>query len=274
MAASDGDGWSTLSQAATTDRAPVRRSAGRRWLTALTVLVVATLVVVGGAFLAESVARGFTEDAVTAAVEANLPSNVEGTVDVDIAGDWVILQILSGRMDEITISSDDITFDGIPVDFLTVTASGVPIDLKSPVSSLAATVELDQAGLNELLTLPGNDPELVLGEGDVTYEDSATVLGFDVGYRVTATLAPDGTDVLLSPEAAELTSSIGSIDASRVLDLIVGDEPVRVCAADKLPLGVTISRIAVLEGVGTLSLAASDFTLSGKDLRAKGECQE
>ena len=268
------DGWSTLSQAAGSERGPVKRSAGRRWLTALIVLVVAAGVVIAGAFLAESVARGFTEDAVKAAVEANMPSNVDGTVDVDIAGEWVILQILSGQMDEITISSDDLAVDGIPVDNVTVTASGVPIDLKSPVDGLTATAALDQAALNELLTLPGNDPELVLGDGDVTYEDSATVFGFEVGYRVTATLVPDGTDVLLTPESAELTSSIGSVDASRVLDLIVGDEPVRVCAADKLPEGVTISGISIVEGTGALSLSASDFTLSGQALRARGECPE
>lgn len=273
MAAPEGDGWSQLSSAADTEREPARRGAGRRWVTAIVVLVVVALVI-GGAFLAESIARGFSEDAVKAAVEANMPSNVEGTVDVDIAGDWVILQLLSGRMDEITISSDDITFDGIPVDLLTVTASGVPIDLKSPVSSVKATAALNQAGVNELLTMPGNDPELILGDGDVSYADSATVLGFDVGYLITATMTPDGTDVLLSPQSAELTSSAGNVDASRVLDLLVGDKPLRLCAAEKLPVGVTISRILILEGLGTLSLDATDFTLSGSSLRTMGECPE
>ena len=272
MPTSADDGWAQLSSAAAVEDEPARRPAARRWLTALSVTLVAVLVLVGVAFLAESVARGVTEDAVAAAVEANLPSNVEGTVDADVAGDWVILQLLRGRMDEVTVSSDDVTFDGLPVDRIEVRASGVPIDLTSAVDSIEATATLDQAGVNELLTMPGNDPELVLGDGEVTYEDAARVFGFDVGYRVSATLEPDGTDVLLRQEAAELTSSVGNIDASRILDVLIGDEPLRLCAAGKLPVGVTISRILVTEGNGTLGLTADDFTLSGPSLRSTGEC--
>lgn len=272
MTASGDDGWAQLSSAAEVDREPARRPAGRRWLTALTVTLVAVLVLAGAVFLAESVARGFTEDAVAAAVEANLPAGVEGTVDADVAGTWVIPQLLSGRMEEVTITSENVTFDGLPVDRLEVRASGVPIDLKSAVDSIEATATLNQDAVNELLTMPGNDPELVLGDGAVTYADSTTVFGFDVGYNVTATLDPEGTDVLLTQEGAELTSSAGDVDAGRILDRVIGDKPLRLCAAEKLPLGVTISRILVTEGRGTLSLAANDFELSGTSLRSRGEC--
>ncbi|MBG6239655.1 hypothetical protein IWX78_002642 [Mycetocola sp. CAN_C7] len=271
MAAADEDGWTRLSQGAETEREPVRRSAGRRWITAFIVIVVAAVVVVGGAFLAESVARGFTQDAVAAAVQTNLPSNVEATVDVDIDGDWVLLQILSGRMDRVTISSDDARFDGIPVERVVVTASGVPIDLKTAVDSVDATATLDEPALNELLTLPGNDPQLVLGDGTAGYEDSTTVFGFDIGYLITAVLTPDGTDVLLTPQSAEVTSPVGSLDVSSILDRLVA-EPVTICAADRLPEGVTLSDIEVADGFASLSLSANDFVLSGSSLRTTGEC--
>lgn len=272
MTASGDDGWAQLSSAAEVDREPTRRPAGRRWITVVTVTLVAVLVLVGAAFLAESVARGFTEDAVAAAVEANLPDGVEGTVDADVAGDWVILQLLSGRMDEVTITSDDVSFDDLPIDRLEVRASGVPIDLKTAVDSIEATATLNQDAVNELLTMPGNDPELVLGDGQVTYGDSTTVFGFDVGYNVTATLEPEGTDVLLTQEGGEVTSSAGDVDAGWLLDRVLADNPLRLCAAEKLPLGVTISRILVTEGNGTLSLAANDFELTGPSLRSRGEC--
>ncbi|MET0933938.1 MAG: DUF2993 domain-containing protein [Mycetocola sp.] len=264
-------GWALLQQEAGPSSEPARKPA-RRALTAVVILVVAVLVVVGGAFLAEYITRGVAEDAVEVAVESNLPSNVDGTVDVDIAGDWVLLQLLSGRMDFVTITSDDVTFDSIPVEKIVVTASGVPIDLKAPVENIAATVSLDQATLNQLLTLPGNDPELSLGNGTVGYEDSTTVIGIPIGYAVTAVLTPDGTDVLISAQSAEVTTGLGSIDLSGIVDRILGAEPVRVCLADKLPVGVTISAIDVRDGVAHLSLAASDFTLSGSSLRTTGEC--
>jgi hypothetical protein len=266
------DGWARLQQASESDGEPVRKKAGRRALTAVVVLVVAVLVVVGGAFLAEYITRGVVEDTVAAAVESNLPSNVDGTVDVDIAGDWVLLQLFSGRMDQVTLSSDDVRFDGIPVEKMTVTASGVPIDLKIAVHDIDATVTLDEPALNELLTLPGNDATISLGDGTVGYEDSATVFGVPISYVVTASLSPDGTGVLVSPQGAELTTAVGNLDLSGVVDRVVGSEPVRVCLADKLPAGVSISAIEVRNGVATLSLAASDFTLSGGSLRSTGEC--
>ncbi|MET4640071.1 DUF2993 domain-containing protein [Mycetocola sp. 2940] len=267
----DSGGWAQLQQEADSD-APARKPARRRALTAVVILVVAVLVVVGGAFLAEYITRGVAEDAVAVAVESNLPSNVDATVDVDIAGDWVLLQLISGRMDEVTITSDDVTFDGTPVENMAVTASGVPIDLKVPVENIAATVSLDQSTLNQVLTLPGNDPEVSLAEGSVVYEDSTEVIGIPIGYAVTAALSPDGTDVLVTPQSAEVTTEMGSIDLSGIVDRLVGAEPVRVCLADKLPVGVSISAIDVRDGTAHLSLAASDFILSGSSFRTTGEC--
>jgi hypothetical protein len=269
----DADGWARLQQAEEDEREPARKKpARRRVLTAVVILVVAVLVVVGGAFLAEYLTRGVAEDAAAGIVESNLPSNVEGTVDVDIAGDWVLLQLLSGRMDEVTLSSNDLRFDGIPVEKITVAALGVPIDLKAAVDDIDATVTLDQPALNELITLPDNDAEIALGDGAVGYESSTTVFGVPIGYAVTASLTPDGTDVLVTPQSAEVTSAVGNLDLSGIVDRVVGSEPLRVCLADKLPVGVSISDIEVHDGVATLSLAASDFTLSRSSLRSTGEC--
>lgn len=266
------DGWDELQRGAAAGNRPARKPAGRRFLTALVILVVAAIVVVGGAFLAETVTRGIAEDSVAAAAEASLPSNVEGTVDVDIAGDWVLLQLLSGRMDTVTLTSADARFDDIPVENVRVAASGVPLDLKSAIDDIAATASLDQPALNELLTLPGNDPELTLNDDTVGYEDSTTFFGIPVGYRVTASLVPDGTDVLLTPESAEVTTVIGDLDLSGLVEQIVGSEPIRICVAEKLPEGVTISGIEVRNGLATLDLSASNFVLSGQALRTTGEC--
>lgn len=265
------DGWDELQRGAAAG-SPAKKPAGRRVLTALVILIVAAIVVIAGAFLAETVTRGIAEDSVAAAAEASLPSNVEGTVDVDIAGDWVLLQLLSGRMDTVTLTSPNARFDGIPVENVAVTASGVPLDLKSAIDDIAATATLDQPALNELLTLPGNDPELVLTDDAVGYEDSTTFFGIPVGYRVTASLLPDGTDVLLTTQSAEVTTVIGDLDLSGLVEQLVGSEPIRICVAEKLPEGVTISGIDVQNGRATLDLSASDFILSGQALRTTGEC--
>ncbi|GGF01802.1 LmeA family phospholipid-binding protein [Mycetocola zhadangensis] len=273
---SETDGWETLSrQAAIGDSSepPRKRKRVRGWIIAVVILLVGAALVIGGLFLAENVTKGIATDAIAVAVEASLPATVDADVDVDIAGDWVLFQIFTGKLEQVTLSSDDAMVDGSPAVFELI-ATQVPLDLKQPVGNIDATVSLGPGSINELLTLPGNDPEVALGDDIVSYADSASVLGFTIGYSVNATLTPAGTDVLAAPVAANVTSDVGSLDVSGVIERILGAEPVPICVADRLPLGVTISGIDVTPEAATLSLAASDFTLNGESLRNRGTCPE
>jgi hypothetical protein len=276
MTLSETDGWEALRrQAALVDSSepPRKRRRVRGWIVALVILVITIGLVIGGLFLAENVTKGIATDAIAVAVKSSLPSTIDATVDVDIAGDWVLFQIFTGKLDQVTLSSDDAMVDGSPADF-TLVATQVPLDLKQPVGNIDATVSLGPGSINELLTLPGNDPEVALGEDTVSYADSATVLGFTLGYLVNATLSPEGTDVLATPVAANVTSDVGSLDVSGVIDRILGAQPVRICVADRLPVGVRISGIDVTPEAATLALTARDFTLNGESLRTRGTCPE
>jgi hypothetical protein len=273
---SETDGWEALSRQAALvggSERPRKRKRLRGWIVALVIVLLAAALVVGGLFLAESITKGVATDAIAVAVESSLPATVDATVDVDIAGDWVLFQIFTGALDQVTLTSDDAMVDGSPADFQLVVTQ-VPLDLKQPVGNIDATVSLGPGSINELLTLPGNDPEVALGEDTVSYADSATVLGFTIGYLVNATLSPEGTDVLATPIAASVTSDVGSLDVSSVIERILGAQPVRICVADRLPVGVTISKIDVTPEAATLALTASDFTLNGESLRARGTCPE
>ncbi len=274
MASSDVDGWETLSQRATLvegSEPPRRKKRGRGLIVTIVILIVAIALAIGALFLAEGVTKGVATDAIAVAVETSLPASVDADVDVDIAGEWVLFQIFTGRLDRVTLTSDGAMVDGTPADF-TVIATEVPLDLKLPVGEIDATVSLSPAAINDLLTLPGNDPEVALGDGIVSYADSTTIFGFTLGYLVDASLTPAETDVLATPVAATVTSDVGSFDVSPVIERILGSEPLRICVADRLPVGVTISGIEITPDRATLSLAASDFTLNGESLRDRGTC--
>ena len=276
MTISETDGWEALRrQAASVESSepPRKRKRVRGWIVTLVILVLAAALIIGGLFLAENVTRGIATDAIAVAVETSLPTAVDADVDVDIAGDWVLFQIFTGRLDRVTLTSDDAMVDGSPANFQLI-ATDVPLDLKQPVGNVDATVSLGPGSINELLTLPGNDPEVALGEDTVSYADSASVLGFTLGYLVNATLSPNGTDVLATPVAATVTSDVGSLDVSGVIDRILGAQPVRICLADRLPVGVTVSGIGLTPETATLSLTARDFTLNGESLRKRGSCPE
>lgn len=276
MTISETDGWEALRrQAASVESSepPRKRKRVRAWIVTVVILLIAAALIIGGLFLAESVTKGIATDAIAVAVETSLPATVDADVDVDIAGDWVLFQIFTGRLDRVTLSSDDAMVDGSPANFELV-ATDVPLDLKQPVGNVDATVSLGPGSINELLTLPGNDPEVALGDGSVSYADSASVLGFTLGYLVNATLSPNGTDVLATPVAATITSDVGSLDVSGVIERILGAQPVRICLADRLPVGVTVSGIDLTPETATLSLKAREFTLNGESLRKRGTCPE
>lgn len=276
MTISETDGWEALRRQAAfveSSEPPRKRKRARGSIVTLVILLIAAGLVIGGLFLAESVTKGIATDAIAVAVETSLPASVDADVDVDIAGDWVLFQIFTGRLDRVTLTSDDAMVDGSPANFKLI-ATGVPLDLKQPVGNVDATVSLGPGSINELLTLPGNDPEVALGDDTVSYADSASVLGFTLGYLVNATLSPNGTDVLATPVAATVTSDVGSLDVSGVIERILGAQPVRICLADRLPVGVTVSGIDLAPETATLSLTARDFTLNGESLRKRGTCPE
>ncbi|AWB85890.1 DUF2993 domain-containing protein [Mycetocola zhujimingii] len=276
MTSSDIDGWETLSSRATVTEDPEpprRKNRTARWIAVVVIFASVIALAIGGLFLAESVTRGIATDAIAVAVESSLPSAVDADVDVDIAGEWVLFQIFSGSLEKVTLTSDDAMVDGSPADF-TLVATDVPLDLKQPVGDIDATVSLGPGSINELLTLPGNDAEVALGDGTVSYADEASILGFTLGYLVEATLSPNGTDVFATPVAASVTTDVGSLDVSGLIERILGAQPVRICVADRLPVGVTITSIDVTPERATLNLRASDFTLNGESLRARGTCPD
>ena len=276
MTISETDGWEALRrQAASVESSepPRKRKRVRGWIVTVVILLIAAGLIIGGLFLAENVTKGIATDAIAVAVETSLPSSVDADVDVDIAGDWILFQIFTGRLDRVTLTSVDAMVDGSPANFELI-ATDVPLDLKQPVGNVNATVSLGPGSINELLTLPGNDPEVALGDGSVSYADSASVLGFTLGYLVNATLSPNGTNVLATPVAATVTSDVGSLDVSGVIERILGAQPVRICLADRLPVGVSVSGIDLTPETATLSLKARQFTLNGESLRKRGSCPE
>lgn len=150
-------------------------------------------------------------------------------------------------------------------------AEGVPTDVSGTVRHVDARVTLDEDAVNELLALPGTDPHLSLGESTVTYEDATRVLGFEIGYTVTARASAEDSTVTLAPEHVKVTSPLGSLNLDDVVGRVL-DKPVAVCVADRLPAVVDLDGIAVEPGSATLTLTAAKLPLDAAALGTPGSC--
>lgn len=246
-------------------------SRARRWVIGLVVAIVLIVLGVVALIAGDSIARAIAEDVVKSQVEQRLPENVEADVDVSIEGDWVIGQLLTGRLENVIMSDDDAVVDGIPVGFR-IDATGVPTDVKQPVGHIDATATLDATALNSFITMPAGDPDLTLGDGTLAYENSSAFLGIQFSYVLSVTPQAAGTSLILTPEAAELTTDLGSVDVAPVIERLVGDAPVTVCVANYLPEGAQLTGLEVSPESADLTLSMSNVKLSGALLESRGSC--
>lgn len=245
-------------------------SSRRPLIIALSV-VVGLAVLVGLFFIVDGIIRGVAEKRVAEEIVAQLPEGVTATPEVSIGGTSVIAQYLSGTFEDITIQASDAVLDGVPVD-VTLNATGFPVDTTQPVAGVTGTAVLSADALTGLIARTAPNSAVELGDGEVSYAASATFLGFTVGYRVTGELEAAGDSVLVNPTGAEVTAGGGNFDLSKLLDAIIGSDPVSVCTAQYLPVGVDIDDISVTPEAATVQLVASDIVLNETTLQTLGSC--
>lgn len=245
------------------------------------VLVVA---LVGAFFVADAALRGFAQGRAEAEIAKRLPANVTGGVSVKIGGLSVIAQYLTGSFEQVELTAPQLTVDGAAAS-VHIRATEVPVDTSQPIGHVTGTIDLDEAALNTLLQASqeqGDDAsagpieagatELKLGANEVTYAGTVSVFGIEVGYRATATPSTSADSLVLTPTEAELSGFGGSLDASSLLQLLLGEKPVSVCMAQYLPQGVTLAGVDVTAERARITLESSTLTLTEQSLTTLGSC--
>jgi Tfp pilus assembly major pilin PilA len=245
--------------------APRRRRSGRWvwWLVGIVVVVVALVVV------ADVATRAYAESAVKSQIQDQLPSSVQGDVDVSIGGFSFLSQLASGAISQVDLDAPAVTVDGVPLD-AHITATDVPLDRTKPIGAIDATLTLSQNAVNQVISLPGG-AQLVLGDGVVSYDGTANVLGLQVGYTVTGTVQAQGTDVIIQPQKAALKQGGSTLDVSGLLNT-VAKNPITVCVADRLPKGAQMKSLVVTPQTMTASATLTDVVVDENTLSDLGSC--
>jgi hypothetical protein len=246
---------------------------------------IAVVALVGVFFVADAILRGYAQDRAEAEIADRLPANVTGDVAVAIGGFSVIGQYLTGSFEQVDLTAPELSIDGA-VAAVQIRATGVPVDTHQPIGHVAGTIDLDQAALNTLMRASGQGPnggasggpidvgatELQLGDAEVTYAGSVSVFGFEVGYEATATPSTTAEALVLTPTGARVSGGGGSLDASGLLQLLLGKEPLTICVAQYLPQGVTLTGADVTPERARITLESSTLTLTEQSLTTLGAC--
>ncbi|QYM65668.1 DUF2993 domain-containing protein [Microbacterium sp. Se5.02b] len=253
--------------AAATDAAPRTR---RRWpWVVLIVVVVLALLVVAAEFIARAVLPGIVRSIVVE--QLDLPADQQ--LDVETEG-LLLPQLIGGSLDTLHLSTDSVTLEGI-TGAADVTATGVPLR-GGDLGGASGTIRIDQEEFTSLLSgtdLPIESVEFAAP--NATVGGSIDVFGSAVPLSLTLTPGAVDGDLELTPVAAsiggldidldQLGSNLGSLGARLT-------EPQRVCIADQLPAGLTLTGLEIVEGAAVIDIDVDGAIVTDASLQEKGVC--
>lgn len=232
-----------------------RRRARWPWIVLVVIVVLAVLLVA-----AELIARAVLPGIVRSVVVEQLDLPADQQLDVQASG-VLLPQLATGTLDELQLSSDDVTIGGV-TGAAHVTATGIPLR-GGALGSAKGTVSVDQTQFAALLQgsqLP--DAEISLDAPNATLKGEITLLGRGIPVGLTVTPGAEDGDLLLTPvsvtlggnelDLQALASRFGDVGAS-----LAG--PQRLCIADQLPAGITLTGLRV-EG----TRAVADISADGR----------
>lgn len=245
----------------------------RRRIGVLVVASLSTLALVAVYFVADSLTRNHVENRVEQEIAAGLPENVTGDVQVSIGGVSVFWQYLVGNFDRVDLMAPALEVSGVPAS-VHIVATDVPTNTTLPVGEVHGTLDFSSEAFDVLLSEAGASPDakLELGDGDVAYSGSFSVLGLDIGYRATAVPRAVNDNLVLTPQSAELTSTGGVLDVSWIVQLILDQQPLSVCIARYVPVGVELTGVNVTPERARIMLYSSGLALDEQPLSTLGSC--
>lgn len=242
---------------------PPRRRRRRRIVALLVVLAV----LIGAWFGADAIARAAVTDAIRESALEQLGLPEGHPVEVELDGS-VLAQLIGGRLDQVRIAAEDVPIGDVSGDVM-LAARGVPIrDRQAAMDAAVASIALDEAALQRVLTETAgvprgvvrlNDPALVLL---TSIPLGGAPLELGIGLVPSAGEGDAQGELVLTPNSASIGEAVLTAQQVRaslgpVADAIL--QPFSVCVADRLPRGVTLSGVAVLGSgeAGSLVLTAT-----------------
>lgn len=251
---------------------PRRRRSAWPW-------VISFVVVVGLAvaawFVAEWVARGMVERSIREQIITILALPADQPIDITVTGP-VLPQLIVGELDDVTVSSEDVTVGSLTGDF-TVTAQGIAIRGDAGADAATGSVRLDEDQLETMLagvedfpveTVELDDPDVVM---------SSELRFFGIAIPITVALTPSAAegDIVLTPSRLQLADGEVTADGLREQFGELADAVLRdwtVCIAEYIPAGLTLTSIAVEGDQIVAGFDVDGRIASDTELQANGTC--
>lgn len=249
----------------------------RRWVGMTVALLVFLGLIVGIVLIGEKIGRDFVANLLGDQISGALGMESSDGVTVDLGSGSLIAQGLSGGLDGVRITADGVPIGAASADVV-LTATGVPLDPSGDVSSLKATVVLDEKAL---LALSAGLTDAVVTSVD--FADGAIVLttttaAFGQELPATVSLVPSAGEGVVAFTVSAMTVNGEAVDVAAAQagaygpGAVAAATPKSLCVAGLLPAALTLNEATVAGDTLILGLGGKNVALSGGGLGTRGEC--
>ncbi|MDQ1556663.1 MAG: hypothetical protein QOI02_1665 [Actinomycetota bacterium] len=256
--------------------APRRKRRG--WLGVVVALVILVALVVAAFFIAEPFVRTYAEKQVRTQVIQALKLPPTTVVNVDLGSGSLILQALTGRINDVRVSLPKLTMGGLTGSAV-LTAKGVPLDSSQEVNALTIRVAVPQKALQSIASnVQGSTkPTVTLGAGVAKIATTYSLFGVSVPLAIDIKPSADAGRLKFTPENFYVNGgkvSLSDVEKSPIGGLVgsaLGGTSL--CVAQDLPKSFVLSKATVISKEVVLTVTGNHAKLNGKDLAVRGTCK-
>jgi hypothetical protein len=250
-----------------------------RGLVAVIVIVVVLVLLVVGYFVAESFARSYANNYVREKVAAAVGLKSTAPVHVDLGTGSLILQAISGSINNAKVSVDPLTVQGF-TGSATVTATGVPLDSDKPVKTMDVAVTVPASTIQS--QLEKSLPNLKQLGATFAVSGDHIVVGvkvsvFGLSVPVSAAVTPGVRNGAPTFTLSSVTISGQKASASAFEKLFPGvlgslGSGQSICVANFLPKEFTLTGVSLHGTSLSYEFSGDGAKLNEAALGAKGTC--
>ena len=255
--------------------APKKR---RRWIGWLVAAVVTLSLLIAALIIVDNLARDYATTYIRERIVELLKAGPDQAVDVELGGDSVLAQALSGSIDEVRVSVDELSF-GELTGALELTAKRVPLDTTKPVGELRAMFSVNEQNVAKLASyLSGQElASITLQEPEIRILSEFSFFGL-VAVPVGVGLTPSAVDgqILFEPTSVTLNDADISVDELRtgpfagVSGTFLASRAF--CVAQYLPQALIVDDVDVIGKKLVVSINADGIALADPALSTMGTC--
>jgi hypothetical protein len=265
----------TADETAVPHPAPRKR---RRGVIALVVVLIVLVLLVVAFFVGDAVAKQYATAYVRDRVATALELKSTKSVHVDLGSGSLIFQALGGRIDDVRVTVDPLTVEGLTGSAVLV-AHGVPLDSNTPVTRLSVAVTAPVSTISSKL---GSIPELKNLGATVSISGKHVLIGgklslFGQSIPLGLSLTPGVSSGRPTFAIDAITIGKNQIPASQLDTVLPGFSDLvksgqSFCIASALPKDFVLTGMSVHDKALTYTFTGDGVKLNEASLSKKGTC--